>query len=208
MSDHATFTILEFKQLCVPSKIFSVITINILLLKIMILINQTQVWGAGVSHMHQQGCSIHSCHCLLNKNTLIKCLNVLFYSSILPNMWHKQLVFNIQMTRYWSKLFELFWRSLVIGLQDIHEQHQDAGPDVSAVMWKCSHFPRRLNMWWLALLPHRRKVVHLTSPSCHGLSVWSLHVSVWVLSGHSGSLPWSKDMQLVELGQLVNLNYP
>lgn len=52
MSDHATFTILEFKQLCVLSKIFSVITINILLLKIMILINQTQVWGAGVSHMH------------------------------------------------------------------------------------------------------------------------------------------------------------
>lgn len=61
-------------------------------------------------------------------------------------------------------------------------------------------------MWWLALLPHRRKVVHLTSPSC--LSVWSLHVSVWGLSGHSGSLPSSKDMKLVELGQLVNINYP
>lgn len=29
MSDHATFSILEFKQLCVLSKIFSVITINI-----------------------------------------------------------------------------------------------------------------------------------------------------------------------------------
>merc|ERR1712035_33517 len=36
------------------------------------------------------------------------------------------------------------------------------------------------------------------SPSWQGLSVWSLHVllvSAWVLSGYSGFLPQSKDMQ-------------
>ncbi len=55
---------------------------------------------------------------------------------------------------------------------------------------------------WLALSPHSKKVVG-SNPGCPGLSVWSLHVlpvSAWVLSGCSGFLPPSKDMQARLIG--------
>ena len=56
-------------------------------------------------------------------------------------------------------------------------------------------------VWWLALSPHGKRVPCLI-PSW-GLSVWSLHVLpmyVWVLSGYSGFLPPSKNMDIRLIG--------
>ena len=51
---------------------------------------------------------------------------------------------------------------------------------------------------WLALLPHNKKVLSL-NPSAGAGPFWSLHVllvSAWVLSGFSGFVLQSRDMQV------------
>lgn len=48
-------------------------------------------------------------------------------------------------------------------------------------------------VWWLALLPHSKKVVGLNP--AWGLSVWSLYI----LFRHSSFLPQSKSMNEVQL---------
>ena len=57
-------------------------------------------------------------------------------------------------------------------------------------------------VWWLAPLPHSKRVVTGSTPSW-GLSVWSLHflpVNARVLSGYSGFLPLSKNMHVRVIG--------
>ena len=45
-------------------------------------------------------------------------------------------------------------------------------------------------VWWLALLPHSKRVPG--SIPGRGFSLWNLHVYVWVLSRYSGFLPLSE----------------
>uniref|UniRef100_A0A669C7M9 Transmembrane protein 63B n=1 Tax=Oreochromis niloticus TaxID=8128 RepID=A0A669C7M9_ORENI len=60
-----------------------------------------------------------------------------------------------------------------------------------------------------SLLPHSKKALSSIPPSGKGLFLCVcgvLPVFVWVLSGYSGFLPQSRDMQLVEMGSLETLN--
>ena len=66
------------------------------------------------------------------------------------------------------------------------------------IFLKTKQFPV---VWWLAPLPHSKRVPGLTPG--WGLSVWSLYVLpvyAWVLSGYSGFLPLSKNMDVRLIG--------
>jgi len=68
-------------------------------------------------------------------------------------------------------------------------------------MWGWSCVQRCTVVWWLAPLPHSKRVPGSTPG--WGLSVWSLHVLpvyALVLFGYSGFLPLSKNMHVRLIG--------
>ena len=73
-------------------------------------------------------------------------------------------------------------------------------------MWGWSCVQRCTVVWWLAPLPHSKRVPGSTPG--WGLSVWSLHVLlvyVWVLSGSSDFLPPSKNVRLIGVSTILSL---